>query len=113
MADELDIGIIKSLVDKPRTAWGIAADLAYERMGRYQRTKMAGKIRYRLSRMIEDGYVMKNRTTHQYALENVLIGSGTLVLDLGDELVEEQIGMGTTLVVYFPEGTSVHFLDGN
>ncbi len=99
MQDPLDKAILWCLMENPRTTWEIAEQIHREANTKAtdaQLTKFCNKIRYRLGNMEGEGYVVHNKKTKKYALENTIIGQGVLTLKTnnGDEVLE----LGTTII---------------
>jgi len=99
MQDVLDKAILWCLIDNPKTTWEIAEQIHKEantKVTDQQMRKFCNKIRYRLGNMSTEGYITHNRKTKKYALENTIIGNGTLHLQTEDG--EEILELGTTII---------------
>jgi hypothetical protein len=64
----------------------------------HEKKKFCDRANYRLEAMIDGGYVIKNKKTRKYALENTIIGNGTLLLETENNETET-IPMGKTIIV--------------
>lgn len=99
MQDALDKAILWCLLDGPKTTWEMAEQIhkkAEKKVSDQQLRKFCNKIRYRLGNMSDEGFIAHDKKTKKYALENILIGNGKLVLttEHGDETLE----LGTTII---------------
>lgn len=100
MQDTLDKAILWCLLDGPKTTWEMAEQIhkeAGKQVSDHEKKKFCDRAKYRLEAMMDGGYVVKDRKTRQYALENTIVGDGTLLLQT--ETNTEKIPMGKTIIV--------------
>ena len=99
MQDILDKAILWCVIDGPKTTWEMAEQIHKEantKVTDAQLTKFCNKIRYRLGNMINEGYITHNKKTKKYALENVTIGDGILIIQNREG--EEKLELGLTII---------------
>jgi hypothetical protein len=83
------------------TTWEMAEQIHREAgtiVSDHERKKFCDRAKYRLEAMMDGGYVIKDRKTRKYALENTIIGNGTLLLETENNEVEK-IPIGKTIIV--------------
>ena len=120
MTDALDKAILWCLADlDARTTWEIAKQICKEatngikiESNDYEMRKLCNRIRYRLKFMESEGYIISNRKTGKYYLENVTIGEGKLTLKPDAEGEEPQeLAVGKTVMAHLDIGTKIYFLE--
>jgi hypothetical protein len=87
------------MIDGPKTTWEISEQIhreANQQVTDQALTKFCNKIRYRLGNMETEGYIVHDKKTKRYALENTIIGNG--ILTLKTENGEEILELGLTIV---------------
>lgn len=100
MQDALDKAILWLLMDKPRTLWEMAEQVMKESgktLTDHEKQKWCNKARYRLSAMVDRGFVARNKKTRKYSLENVIIGEGTMTITCEDGRTET-MELGKTII---------------
>lgn len=99
MQNTLDKAILWCLMDGSKTTWEIATQIhkeANKKTSDQQTRKFCNKIRYRLGNMADEGYIVHDKKTKKYALENTTIGNGILILKT--ENGEETLELGITII---------------
>jgi len=115
MTDSLDKAILWSLIEGPKSTWEIAKRIQEKgkiKADDYQTRKFCNRIRYRVSAMKEEGFIVHDTKNGKYALENVIVGTMTGKITPDDkEDKEETIEMGKTIMANLDTGIKLFFLE--